>query len=158
AEIAVVLDESSFMYCGDGEPLFNALLTAQKQWQLGFIGAPWEPHLLSSMANAKLKDFKLYIFLNTFHVSPAQRDVIHGLLKRNAAAAIWVYAPGYISDKLSVDNMKVLTGIKLAENSSFGELHVDISNDHHPYTQSLSNLSYGTDVNVSNIIRYYDHQ
>jgi hypothetical protein len=51
AEIAVVLDESSFMYCGDGEPLFNALLTAQKQWELGFIGAPWEPHLLSDISN-----------------------------------------------------------------------------------------------------------
>jgi len=37
-DIAVVLDEDSFKYFGDGEPLFNAVLTAQKQWQLGFIG------------------------------------------------------------------------------------------------------------------------
>jgi hypothetical protein len=146
------------MYCGDGEPLFNALLTAQKQWELGFIGAPWEPHLLTDMDNPKLKDFKLYIFLNTFHVTPAQRDAIHARLKRNGATAIWVYAPGYITDKLSVDNMTALIGIKLAENSTAGELHVDVSNDQHPYTKSLANLSYGTDVNVADIVRYYDHQ
>jgi hypothetical protein len=158
ADIAVVLDETSFMYCGDGEPLFNALLTAQKQWELGFIGAPWEPHLLTDMDNPKLKDFKLYIFLNTFHVTPAQRDAIHARLKRNGATAIWVYAPGYITDKLSVDNMTALIGIKLAENSTAGELHVDVSNDQHPYTKSLANLSYGTDVNVADIVRYYDHR
>jgi hypothetical protein len=159
AEIAILLDESSFMYCGDGEPLFNALLTAQKQWELGFIGAPWEPHLLSDISNRKLKDFKLYVFLNTFHVTPAQRDTIHARLKRNGATAIWVYAPGYITDKLSVENMSALTGIKLVENNSAGELRVDITNDRHAYTTSLpKNFAYGTDVNFADIIRYYDHQ
>lgn len=159
AEIAVVLDESGFRYCGDGEPLFNALLTAQKQWQLGFIGAPWEPHLLSDISNPKLKDFKLYIFLNTFHVTPAQRDAIHARLKRNGATAVWVYAPGYISDQLSVENMTALTGIKLAESDTTGELHVDIADVDHPYTKSLpKGFAYGTDVNVPDIIRYYDHR
>ncbi len=159
AEIAVVLDESGFMYCGDGEPLFNALLTAQKQWQLGFIGAPWEPHLLSDMDNPKLKDFKLYIFLNTFHVTPARREAIHARLKRNGATAVWVYAPGYIGDKLSVDAMSALTGIKLAENNTAGELHVDLTRTNHNYTKSLpENFAYGTDVNVADIIRFYDHR
>ncbi len=159
AEIAVVLDESGFMYCGDGEPLFNALLTAQKQWQLGFLGAPWEPHLLSDLDNPSLKNFKLYLFLNTFHVTPAQRDLIHARLKRNGATAIWVYAPGYITDRLAVRNMSTLTGITLAGNDTPGELHVDINNSNHPFTSSLpKNFAYGTDVGVQDIIRYYDHQ
>jgi hypothetical protein len=159
AEIAVVLDESGFRYCGDGEPLFNALLTAQKQWQLGFIGAPWEPHLLSDLDNSKLKNFKLYIFLNTFHVTPAQRDAIHAKLKRNGATAIWVYAPGYIDDKLSVAAMSALTGIKIAETNTAGELHVALATTGHAWTKSLpKDFAYGTDVGVADIIRYYDHQ
>ena len=81
AEVAVILDEASFTYCGDGEPIFNAWLTAQKQWELGFMGMPWEPHLLSDMDNPKLKDFKLYIFLNTIKVSPQQRAAIHARLQ-----------------------------------------------------------------------------
>jgi beta-galactosidase len=48
-DVAVILDEETFKYFGDGEPLFNALLTAQKQWQLGFLGTPWEPHLLTDI-------------------------------------------------------------------------------------------------------------
>ncbi len=159
ADIAVVLDEASFTYFGDGEPLFNALLTAQKQWELGFIGAPWDPCLLTDMANPKLRDYKLYIFLNTFRVTPEQRAAIHARLKRNHATAVWVYAPGYIGEKLSVDYMQDLTGIRLAESDSAGELHVDITAYDHAYTKSLPNgFAYGTDVNVANIIRWYDHQ
>ncbi|MBZ5581382.1 MAG: beta-galactosidase [Acidobacteriia bacterium] len=159
AEIAVILDESSFTYFGDGEPLFNALLTAQKQWELGFLGAPWEPHLLSDMDNAKLRDFKLYIFLNTFHVTPQERLAIHNRLARNGATAVWVYAPGYIGARLSVDSMRDLTGIRIGESDSAGELHVDITNRGSPYTKSLPDrVSYGTDMNVANIIRWYDHQ
>ncbi len=158
AEIAVVLDESGFMYCGDGEPLFNALLTAQKQWQLGFLGAPWEPQLLSDLDNPNLKNYKLYLFLNTFHVTPAQRDAIHDKLRRNHATAVWVYAPGYITDKLSVESMSALAGIELAESLTAGELHVDITDTNSAYTRGLKNSAYGTDVNVPDIIRYYDHQ
>jgi hypothetical protein len=159
ADIAVVLDEESFKYFGDGEPLFNALLTAQKQWELGFIGAPWDPQLLTDMANPKLRDYRLYIFLITFRVTPKQRAAIHARLKRSGATALWVYAPGYIGQKLSVRNMRELTGIHLAENDSAGELHVDITSYEHPYTEGLAKgFSYGTDVNVANIIRWYDHQ
>lgn len=159
ADIAVVLDEASFTYFGDGEPLFNALLTAQKQWELGFIGAPWDPCLLTDMANPKLRDYKLYIFLNTFRVTPEQRAAIHARLKRNGATVVWVYAPGYIGEKLSVDYMQDLAGIRLAESDSAGELHVDVTSYDHVYTKSLpEGFAYGTDVNVANIIRWYDHQ
>ena len=159
ADIAVVLDEASFTYFGDGEPLFNALLTAQKQWELAFIGAPWDPHLLTDMDNPNLRDYKLYIFLNTFRVTPEQRAAIHARLRRNGATAVWVYAPGYIGEKLSVDYMQELTGIRLAESNSAGELHVDITSYDHAYTKSLrKGFAYGTDVNVANIIRWYDHQ
>lgn len=159
ADIAVVLDESSFTYFGDGEPLFNAVLTAQKQWELGFIGAPWEAQLLTDMGNPGLKNYKLYIFLNVFHVTPEQRAAIHARLRQNHATAVWVYAPGYIGDKLSVANMRELTGIRLSESDSSGELHVDITSYDHPYTKGLpERFAYGTDVNVANIIRWYDHQ
>lgn len=159
ADIAVILDEDSFTYTGDGEPLFNALLTAQKQWELGFIGAPWDPYLLTDLDNPKLRDYKVYIFLNTFRVTPAQRAAIHARLKRNHATAVWVYAPGYIGDKLSVANMRALTGIDLAESDTAGELHVEITSFDQPYTKSLpKGFAYGTDVNVENIKRWYDHQ
>jgi Beta-galactosidase len=159
AEIAVVLDTSSFTYFGDGEPLLNALLTAQKQWQFGFIGAPWDAHLLSDMGNPKLHDYKLYIFLNTFHVTPQQREQIHQRLRRNGATALWVYAAGYITDRVSTENIDALTGIHVQETDSAGELHVDVPPSNSPYTAGLSGaIHYGTDVDVAEIRHWYDHQ
>ncbi|HXS98159.1 MAG TPA: beta-galactosidase [Candidatus Limnocylindrales bacterium] len=159
SDIAVVVDESAFTYFGDGEPLFNALLTAQKQWELAFMGAPFDPQLLNDMDNPQLRDYKLYIFLNTFHVTPQQREAIHARLKRNGATAVWVYAPGYIGQKLSLDDMRALTGIRIGEDDTAGELHVAITSRDHAYTQGLAaNFAYGTDVNVENIKRWYDHQ
>ncbi len=160
AEVAVILDQDSFTYCGDGEPLFNALLTAQKQWELAFLGAPWEPHLLSDLGNPDLRDFKLYVFLNTFQVTPQQRAAVLARLKRNNATAVWVYAPGYIGEGgLSIENMRALTGIRLAEDGSAGELRVEINSPDHAYTRALpKKFAYGTDVNVENIKRWYDHQ
>jgi len=161
SEIAVVLDEETFKYCGDGEPIFNATLTAQKQWELAFVGAPWDAQLLSDMGNPKLRDYKLYVFLNTWHVTPEERDAIHARLKRNNATAVWVYAPGYIAERAATSNMRALTGIRLAETDYVhpGELHVDITSYDHAYTKGLSRgFAYGTDVNVENIKRWYDHQ
>jgi len=158
-DIAVIVDEASFTYTGDGEPLWNALMTAQKQWEFAFIGAPWDCYLLSDIGNPRLRKYKLYVFLNTFRATPEQRAAIHARLKRNGATAVWVYAPGYIGDKLSVADMQALIGIRLAENTVPGELHVDITSYDHPYTKSLARGSaYGTDVNVADIIRWYDHQ
>lgn len=160
ADIAVILDEETFKYFGDGEPLFNALLTAQKQWQLGFIGAPWEPYLLTDIGNPLMRDFKVYLFLNTFHVTPAQKKEIHKKLAKNGATAIWVYAPGYIQDdELSIKKMSELTGITLKEDDSSGELRVGVTAFDHPYTKGLpEDFVYGTDVDRDSIIRYYDHQ
>lgn len=160
ADIAVILDEESFKYFGDGEPLFNVLLTAQKQWELGFIGAPWEPYLLTEIGNPAMRDFKVYLFLNTFRVTPGQKKDIHEKLSRNGATAVWVYAPGYIGkDKLSTQFMSELTGIKLEEDSSAGELRVEITGPDHPFTSTLDEGTvYGSDVDRENIIRWYDHQ
>jgi hypothetical protein len=158
ADIAVILDEASFTYTGDGEPLWNALLTAQKQWHFAFIGAPWDCHLLTDIDNPNLRHYKFYIFLNTFKVTPAQRTAIHAKLQKNNATALWVYAPGYIGeDKCSVEYASALTGIKLAEEMTPGELHVDITPEA-DWAKLVSTRAYGTDVHVSDIIRFYDHQ
>jgi hypothetical protein len=159
AEIAVVLDESSYTYFGDGEPFLSPLLTVQKQWQFAFIGAPWDPYELSDIGNPKMRDYKLYIFLNTFHVTPLERREIHDKLAKNGATAIWVYAPGYIDRDLSVKNIEALTGINVEEADTPGELHVNVTSFDSPYTKDLAQpMAYGTDVDVRNIKRWYDHQ
>lgn len=159
-DIAVVLDEDSYRYFADGESFLSALISAQKSWHLNHLGAPFDSYLLSDLEEPGLRDYKFYLFLNTFRVTPAQRAAIHERLKRNHATAAWVYAPGYIGDeKLSVAGIEALTGIRVAEDSSPGELHVDITGSNHPYTKSLAKgFAYGTDVDVDRITQTYDHR
>ncbi len=159
ADIAVVLDEDSLRYFGDGEVFLTALLGAQKQWELNYIGAPYDTYTLADLDDPALRDYKLYVFLNTFRVSAEQRAAVQRRLKRNHATAVWVYAPGYIDGKLSTDNIQALTGIRVAEDASAGELHVTLNSSSHPYTSSLPRgLVYGSDVNVAQIKRYFDHR
>jgi hypothetical protein len=158
AEVAVVLDEDSFRYFADGEILFTALLAVQKQWGLVFMGTPLAMIRLKDFDDKSLPDYKCYIMLNTFYVTPEQRVAVQAKFKRNHATAVWVYAPGYIGRKLSVENMRILTGIRLAESDSPGELRVQITSQDHPYTQSLpAGLAYGTDVNLDSIRPWFDH-
>jgi len=159
ADVAVVLDEDSFRYFADGEVLFTALLSVQKQWELVFMGTPFDTIRLRDFQDASLRDYKCYIMLNTFRVTPEERAALHARFKRNHATAVWVYAPGYIDQKLSLENMRALTGIRLAESGSPGELRVEITSRDHPYTESLpAGLAYGTNVKVDNIKPWFDHR
>ncbi len=157
ADVAVVLDEDSFRYFSDFEPLFMPLLAVQKQWELVFMGAPFDDVRLNDLVTNTARDYKFYIFVNTFRVTAGQRALLQARFKRNHATALWVYAPGYIDKGLSVENMSALTGIRLAESDSSGELRVQISSQDHPYTNSLpAGLAYGTDVNVEKIRLSYN--
>jgi hypothetical protein len=159
ADIAVVLDADSYRYLGDGEVFPTALVSAQKQWELNYIGAPYDTYLAADLQDGAMRDYRVYVFLNTFRVSPTEREAIHQRLKRNHATAVWVYAPGYIDKTLTVGGMRELTGIQLAEDRSAGELHVALTSFEHPYTATLPrDLAYGTDVNVDNIKHYFDHR
>ncbi len=159
ADIAVVLDEDSYRYFGDGEVFLTALVSAQKQWELNHLGAPYDTYLMHDLEDSALRDYKLYVFLNTFRVNAAERAAIHARLKRNRATAVWVYAPGYIGDKLSTDGIRELTGLRVAEDKSAGELRVELAASESPYTRGLPpGLAYGTDVNVDQIKRYFDHR
>ncbi len=157
ADVAVVLDEDSFNYFSDFEPLFMPLLAVQKQWELVFMGAPFDDVRLNDLVANAARDYKFYIFVNTFRVTAEQRTALQARFKRNHATALWVYAPGYIDKGLSVENMSALTGIRLAESDSPGELRVQLTSRDHPYTNPLpAGLAYGTDLNVEKIRLSYN--
>jgi len=84
-------------------------------------GAPWDFCLLSDIDDARLPDYKFYVFLNAFRVDDARRETITCKLKRNNATALFVYAPGYFGhDGPSLDNMRTLTGIHIVKDDAEG--------------------------------------
>ena len=151
ARIAVLCDEESMLYINAFQPLFHAWNREARE-RLGHIGAPIDFYLQSDIANPAMPDYPLYIFLNSYYVTPEKREIIHKKIARNKAVTVWCHAPGYLSEKgRSLETMKQLTGFTFAEkagNNSGGSLQLT---GKHPFTQYMIS---GKDEFSSNPIFY----
>jgi hypothetical protein len=118
-QIGVFVDPQSFYWMRPTDA--NAALVLHQVVTMPQSGAPWDFCLLDDIADPRLPDYKLYVFLNAFYVDPARREAIHARLKRNGATALFVYAPGYLGpDGESLGQIESLTGIKIARDDREG--------------------------------------
>jgi hypothetical protein len=113
AEILVVSDEASCAYA-----TFESGLLAQTlqpaQVQLARLGAPHDSILLDDLRLLDARRHKLIVFLNCFHLTDAQRDLIRRRVLNQNRTVLWCYAPGLFNGaKTSVEAMSALTGIRL---------------------------------------------
>lgn len=110
--LAVVVDEASRPYMRCDKKLSGQLLTRSRDCALR-AGVPVKFYLLSDVVEGKLPKASVYLFLNAFHLTAEDRARLHGVLQVNRAAAIWMYAPGYIDERASVDNICATTRMQV---------------------------------------------
>jgi hypothetical protein len=73
-------------------------------------------YFTTDLSHPKMKDYKMYIFLNQWSVNEKTLKVIKEKLARNNALAVWQYAPGYMDDgKVDLKNMEKVTGMRFTE-------------------------------------------
>jgi hypothetical protein len=133
AKIAVFSDEESMLYVNAFQPLFHAYNREARE-RLSRIGAPMDFYLQSDLSNPKMPDYPIYIFLNSYFVTPEKRALIQKKIAKNKAIVIWCHAPGYLSNLgRSLNTMKELTGFSFGEksNKTRGTLQLTAK---HPYT------------------------
>lgn len=112
AEIAMVVDENSLAVV-ETDSNFTRQLLAGQRFQIGHIGAPVDYLLTDDLAKAP--DYKMYIFISAFHITPEQRKEIERLKDRGAKAIVWIYAPGFIGEKsLDIQGTRDVTGMKIS--------------------------------------------
>lgn len=92
-DIATVVHLDS-LFTGPPWPVSSALLDAIKVQETCRIGAPVEHYLLEDILADNTKPYKLYLMLNCFRLSDAQRRLIDERLRRRGAVLVWMYAPG----------------------------------------------------------------
>ncbi|MBP3393439.1 MAG: hypothetical protein J6M38_02880, partial [Lentisphaeria bacterium] len=110
AQVAVICDEQSMEYA-PGSPFLDQYVSRTMEI-MPKIGTPFDTYLLSDLESANMPDYKLYIFLNAYYITKKQRTMIHRKLAKNYAAALWIFAPGYLSEEGdSTQSMKCLTGL-----------------------------------------------
>ncbi len=111
AEVAVFCDDESILYVNAKQKDFHAFNREARE-RLAHIGAPMDFYLLSDIDNPGMPDYKIYVFLNAYYMTPEKREAIQKKLAKNKAVAVWCHAPGYLSPSKgnSYSTMKELTG------------------------------------------------
>lgn len=111
-EIALIYDQESIHYVS--YVTNSNILDYYRTSDLARIGAPVDYYFHDDMGREDMPDYKVYLMLNTFVLTNAEREVIHKKAAKNHATVIWLYAPGFINpaNKLKMDNsyIKQLTG------------------------------------------------
>jgi hypothetical protein len=139
-EIAVILDERGLAYERPCQNMAMALRNVQRQWELAFIGAPFDAYLQSDLSDSNFDAdrYKLFIFMNNVFISKDERKNIDRLIKRGKKVVLWQWAPGIISDDgFDVGNIQQITGIKVDYEEREARTHIDIINYRHPITRGL---------------------
>lgn len=102
--LVVVADEAGRAYQQCDAKLNEQLLVRVRDSILR-AGVPAYFCLLQDVLDERAPRAAAYVFLNTFRLEDAARNRLHELMAGYNATAIWMYAPGYISDVASADNI-----------------------------------------------------
>lgn len=156
AEIAVIVDEDSFLYTDVRNNLAVPLIQRQYLWHLPRVGAPYDLYLASDLTAGLVRDYRCYIFLNMFRADEKIREAIRAQLAGDKVA-VWIYAPGFVDRSLSVDHIEALTGFRLECHHTEWGLNTVITNFEHSITEDLSPATFiGTDSRIGPVFTCID--
>ena len=114
AQVAVFSnnDDVCAMDAYDGR---NPLTSAQYQatvFELTKLGTPIDYYELSDISLDCMSQYKLYVFLNAYNLTTAQRDVIKAVVRQTGKTAVFLYGTGYNNGTTnSAANVQDLTGM-----------------------------------------------
>lgn len=145
AEVAVLLDDESMFYEEFENTLSIPLIWHQRHQGLARFGAPYDIYLLQDLIDGKLPPYKLYIFLNAFRLDENRRDALSKQIKRDGKVALWIYAPGYVSEGLSTETMTDLCGFEFESSDIPWGPFMHITDFDHTITREIpQDLFWGT--------------
>jgi hypothetical protein len=114
AEVALMMDETSIAYMSYRASSLTKDLIRGTYTNTTTAGAPCDMYVTTDLLNADMPDYKVYLFPNLFYADTEMRAAIERKVKRNNAVAVWLYAPGLLSEKgADVKQSESLTGISL---------------------------------------------
>ena len=142
AEIALVFDEASMQYASGA---LRSQFIDDHCWflynKLFRTGAPFDCFLASDLGHPKMKDYKLYIMVNSFFADRKMREMVARKVRKNNAVVLWNYAPGIFSEKgRSEKNMADLTGIRLKFENKRLAGSLKVTDPKHPLTAAAKQL------------------
>ena len=133
SEIALVYDPTVYYALADWKTQKDALdlpLCNEQFRQMQRVGAPYDVLLLDDLFHPRSRNYKCYIFANTWQMLDQQRQQILTRLQRDGKALIFAYAPGFSSpDGLNVEHIAQLTGMQFEQRSDAAGMQVVNTDD-----------------------------
>jgi hypothetical protein len=125
-EVCLVVDPRSFYYLRPTEAV--SALVREQLVVMPQAGVPFDYVLMDDLGASWLPDYKVYFFLNTCAVDPAQRTMIRAKLRRNGATGVFFYAPGYFRDGAgALANVTDLTGVRMGVDETAGRAQLQLA-------------------------------
>ncbi len=140
-EVAFFADEASLNYLARGNhPVVTASMEGSYE-EVTRMGAPFDLYVLQDIAMANLPDYKVYVFLNAYYTTPELRRAIAAKVRRKNAVAVWLYAPGFVTDGgFSEAAMRELTGITIRHEVKKAMSVLKLVDRNHPITAPVKSL------------------
>jgi hypothetical protein len=146
AEVGVFLDSESFYYQSLRNNIDLPLISWQKTTSLNRIGAQHDIYLLDDLLDGGLPEYKLYVFLNPWHLDRGRRDKLARIVKRGGKTALWLYAAGLVTDDdISTQAMENLTGFRLEMKGNPWSARMHVTDFDHEITRGIpQDMFWGT--------------
>ena len=124
AEVALVCDPESVYYHSLERRWRGTLSIDQNLQEITHAGVPFETILFNDIALDNVRDYKVYVFMNLFYVTEEKLALIEKL-RRQGKTLVWLYAPGYLSQKgADAGGIEKVTGmrVKVSERACNGNI------------------------------------
>ena len=109
--VAVIVDDVSTYYSSQTSPIHIMSMKFQMP-EFSHTGVGMDTYLLEDID--KMPEYKCYIFLNAFHITPAQQEFIKKNLRNKGKVLAFAYATGVAGDDgITPSKVQELTGIKM---------------------------------------------
>ena len=96
-DIALVYDTESVHHVS--QRTSNLVLDYYRTSDLGRIGAPVDYYFHNDLADPRMPDYRLYVMLNQYYLTDAEREAVYAKARRNGATVLWLYAAGFVNPK-----------------------------------------------------------
>ena len=116
-EIAIFYDNESVHLVSDYTD--RLVLDFFRTSDIHRIGAPVDYYFHDDIGHPDMPDYKLYIMLNCYCLTDAEREAIKAKARKNHATVLWMYAPGYVNvdadTVMDIKNIEKTVGMEISK-------------------------------------------
>ncbi len=114
-QVAIITDEDSFFYLRNSSEITGPSVALMRR-MFNTMGCPVGLYLMDDLCEGNVPDsVRFYVFLNAYRVTSRQRQQLRAQVARDNKTALWLYAPGFIEQDASADNISDLIGFEVTQ-------------------------------------------